>query len=173
MAYSADQWGKVKAMFELGLALNEIAKETKIDKGSISRKAKQEGWVKGKMQPTVIKAVQAQQALKEVEAENATLNATERVAFDIAVEKRLMRLEFFDSAHVLVAQVTVNKVKVEGEGASFQDMNAAATTIKTAREGVLGKTPEVVINNTNASQTVIQYTPEQIRKLNQDLENAC
>jgi hypothetical protein len=96
------------------------------------------------------------------------VNAVQDVVHDAVRNKR-----FFDNAHVLVAQVTVKKVNTEGEAASFQDLNAAANTITKAREGVMGKTPDTVINNSNASQTVIQYTPEQMRKVNQDLENAC
>lgn len=172
MALSVSQWEKVKAMFELGVALNEIAKETKIDKGSVSRKAKQEGWVKGKMQPTVAKEVQARQALKEVDAEKATLNATERVAIDAVVAKRLHHLQFFETANLLVAKTAANKLQRDGINATYQDVNAAASAILKAQEGVLGKNPDTVINNTNAVQ-VVQHTPEQLRKINQDLEDAC
>jgi len=173
MAYPDNQWAKVQAMFELGLPLNEIAKECGIDKGSVSRKAKQAGWLKGKMQPTVAKEVQARQALKEVEAEKATLNATERVAIDVAVAKRLQHLQFFETANLLVAKTAANKLQRDGLNASYQDVNAAANAIAKAQDGVLGKNPDTVINNTNAVQTVIQHTPEQLRKINQDLEDAC
>jgi hypothetical protein len=48
MAYTKAQWDQVQHWFEIGIPLSEIAKKTEIkDKGSISRKAKQEGWVKG------------------------------------------------------------------------------------------------------------------------------
>ncbi len=174
MAYPIDQWERVKALFEIGLPLNEIARETEIDKGSISRKAKQSGWEKGKRQPMVAKEIKARQSLKELEAEKATLNATQRVAHDVTVAKRMERLEFFDDAHVLVAQVTINKVKIEGESATFQDLSAAANTITKAREGVLGKSPEVAVQvNNNGQQTaeVIDRSPERVRAVRAFLDS--
>ena len=44
---SKEQWQKAKAMFEGGASLNEIAHDNKIDKSTISKKAKKEGWIKG------------------------------------------------------------------------------------------------------------------------------
>jgi hypothetical protein len=46
-------------------------------------------------------------------------------------------------------------------------------TLAKAKESIVGKQPDTVINNTNALQAVIQYTPEQLRQINQDLEDAC
>jgi hypothetical protein len=173
LAYSDDQWARVRALFELGVSLSEINKEVGIDKAAVSRKAKFEGWIKSKNQPIVDKEVEARQALREVEAQKSTANPIERAAVDFAVEKRLMRLEFFDGAHILVAQVTMKKVNTLRERASFQDLNAAANTITKAREGVMGKTADVVINNTNAVQVVVAHSPAELRRLNQELEDAC
>jgi hypothetical protein len=73
MARPREAWDEVRALFERGVPLSEIAEKTCIkDKGSISKKARVEGWEKGKRQPTVVKEVQAKQALMEVEEEKAT-----------------------------------------------------------------------------------------------------
>lgn len=50
MAISQELWLKAKALFEQGLSLNEIELETEINRSTISKKAKQEDWVKGQEQ---------------------------------------------------------------------------------------------------------------------------
>ena len=67
----------------------------------------------------------------------------------------------------------MDKINSQGEAASFQDLSAAANTITKAREGVLGKAPDTVINNTNAMQANITHTPAQLKEINEALENAC
>ena len=47
MAISQDKWNKAKALFEQGLSLSQIEDETEINKTSISKKAKNENWLKG------------------------------------------------------------------------------------------------------------------------------
>jgi len=50
MAISQDKWDKAKALFEQGLSLSQIEDETEINKTSISKKAKNENWLKSKNQ---------------------------------------------------------------------------------------------------------------------------
>jgi hypothetical protein len=79
MAYSQKQWDEVRGWYEIGLTLSEIAERASIkDRGSISRKAKLEGWVKGKNATVVQAEVVVRQALSDVEAHKATQNAAGR-----------------------------------------------------------------------------------------------
>ena len=64
---SKEIWDKAKAMFEGGASLKDINYETNIDKSTVSKKAKKEGWEKGK-NSTVI------QAEAMVIAEKSTMN---------------------------------------------------------------------------------------------------
>lgn len=50
MAISKEIWGKAQALFELGNSLSMIADVTGIDKSSISKKAKSQGWIQGELQ---------------------------------------------------------------------------------------------------------------------------
>lgn len=176
MAYSAEQWDRARALFERGVSLSEITKQSDIkDKGSISRKAKTEGWVKGKMQPLVAKEVEARQTLRDVEAEKATLNATERGVHEQVVAERLQLEKFFRNANVLVANAAVGKVKADGNGVAYSELDAASRVIARSQEAVLGKSPDVVINNNNEVQSnvVVQQSPEDIRRWNEQLEQSC
>jgi predicted DNA-binding protein YlxM (UPF0122 family) len=176
MAYSDDQWAKVRAYFERGLTLSEIVDRDDIQiksRGSISKRATAEGWIAGEKKQTVSKEVQVKQDLSEILAQKETLPPVERNIHDALVSEQLQAVKFFRGANMLVANTVAIKVKEEGKRASFKELASAAQALGRTQESVLGKAPETVINNTNAVQTVIQHTPEQLRKLNQDLEDAC
>ena len=174
MAYPPAKWEKARALFETGSTLADIKKVIGIDKAAVSRRAKDDGWIKGKNQPLIDKEVQARQALKEVEAEKSTKKSTELAVVDAAVEKRLRQLQFFETAHTLVANTTVQKIRADGTAMSYQDLNAAANVITKAQEGVLGKTPDTVINNSNTQQTAILpsvQSAEEVRSVKDMLES--
>ena len=145
MAYSQKQWDEVRGWYEIGLTLSEIAERTSIkDRGSISRKAKLEGWVKGKNATVVQAEVVARQALFGVEAENATKNTTEVGSINTAVAEQLQSQRFFRSANMLVANTVVAKVKREGQNASFKELGSTAVALGRTQESVLGRSPETV-----------------------------
>ena len=54
MAIKKEIWDKARILFEQGKALNDIAKELGINKGSISRKSKQEEWTKNSELATLV-----------------------------------------------------------------------------------------------------------------------
>lgn len=175
MAYSDKDWEEIRIMFEQGRSLGYIASNSRIkDKGTISRKAKKEGWEKGKTQPLIDKDVQARQALAEVEAEKSNLSATELRSHEQAVSERLKLETFFRNASVLVAKTVTSKLQKESADASFQDLNAASSALTKAQENVLGKQPETVINNANTMQTAIAIdrSPERVKEIREMLDAA-
>lgn len=54
MAIAKEIWEKARLLFEHGKPLNDIAKELGINKGSISRKSKQENWTKNSELATLV-----------------------------------------------------------------------------------------------------------------------
>ena len=68
LAISQEKWNKAKALFEQGLSLSQIELETKINKTSISKKAKQESWQKSKNQ-------QLKHEIIEIDKEKSTLDS--------------------------------------------------------------------------------------------------
>lgn len=68
MAIKQEIWDKAKALFEQGLSLNEISLETNINRTSISKKAKNENWIKSKNQ-------QLKNDIKAIDIEKSTLDA--------------------------------------------------------------------------------------------------
>jgi hypothetical protein len=176
VAYSDDQWLTIRAYFERGLTLAEIVQRDDVlvkSRGSISKRAQSEGWVSGKKKQSVTQEVQLKQQLSVVMAQKETLPAIERNIHDELVSEQLKFTAFFRGANMLVANTVASKVKEQGKGASFSDLNSAASALGKTQESVLGKMPEVVINNTNAVQVVVAHTPQELRRLNQELEDAC
>lgn len=151
MAYSTEQWDVVRAFYESGLSLSEIAArpEVKItDRGSVSRKAKAEGWVKGKIQHIIDGEVQNKQELAEIVSEKATLNATVVKVADTLVDERTRHIQFFTHAAV------TNVQQAMGQPCENQnDYKARAETINKGRETVLGKTPDTAIQINNSIGT--------------------
>lgn len=76
MAYSQEIWDKAKFLFEIGKSLQEISIECNIkDRTSISRKAKNEDWIKNKNQH--IKA-----DIIDIEEQNTTLEVKKTTALE-------------------------------------------------------------------------------------------
>jgi hypothetical protein len=176
MAHTERDWEIAKAYFERGLSLSEIVARDDVvikDRSGISKKAKLEGWAKGKIQPLVEKEVLARQALSEVAVEKSTQNSTERAVHETLVSELVKLQTFFRGANVLVANTVAAKVKEQGKNASFLELSQAAAALGRTQESVLGKGPDTVINNSNAVQTVVSLSPEVLRRINQELEDEC
>jgi len=176
MALPAQQWETVRAYFERGLSLSEIVDRDDVrikSRGSISKRAKAEGWIAGGKKQQVAREVLANQELEAVRAQKETLGAPERNVHDALVSETLRYQTFFRGANILVANAVAKKVKDEGSNASFKDLAAAAMALGRTQESVLGKSPETVINNVNAVQTVVNPTPDELRRINQALEDDC
>lgn len=162
MAFSPKDWAIVQAFFEQGLSLAEIVARPEVkatgikDRGSISRKATQEGWIKGKNATLKKTEVELKQSVADVESQKATLNATEREIHNTLVAEEVAAKKFFKGAHMLAARTAVMKLQRDGVAASYQDVKAAANTITAAQDGVLGKAPMVAIQNNNGGNTFDQ-----------------
>jgi hypothetical protein len=176
MAYSEEQWRDVRIMFESGVSLADIVahKDVKIkSKGSISKKSNAEGWKVNERKHLVQKEVLATQELEAIKQKKETLTNPERTIHEALVSEQLQLTKFFRGANMLVANTVAAKVKREGQTASFKELASAAQALGRTQESVLGKSPELVINNTNAVQTnvAVTQTPEQVRAIKDMLES--
>lgn len=133
-------WEKAKALFEAGKSLSEINSETGIDRATVSKRAKKDGWEKGIYQQLITDSAR-------VKAEISTLSSTVLSVVEKEIEERTKHIQFFTNA----------AVKNVSEAMDFQccdqaDFKARADTILKGKETVLGKETGTVINNTNAQQ---------------------
>ena len=144
-ATSAD-WEKAKALFESGKSLSEINAETGIDRATVSKRAKKDGWEKGIYQQLIVDSAR-------VKAEISTLPPTALSVVEKEIEERTKHIQFFTNAAVRnVSEAMENKC------CDQSDFKARADTILKGKETVLGKETGLVINNTNAQQTIAPIT---------------
>lgn len=177
MAYTEKDWGVVRAFYERGLSLAEIVSRPEVaitDRSSISKKAKSEGWIKNKKSTLVEKEIQLKHDVIEVQEEKSTLNSTELSVHNALVEERSRHIQFYDGGQNKLAQVALQKIEQHltknedgkpwvSEGLSFQDINAAASVLQKSRDGVLGKSPDTLIQISNNGGS-LRMTPQEIKE---------
>lgn len=139
-------WQKAKALFEAGKSLSDINKDTGIDRATVSKRAKKDGWEKGIYQQLIVDGAR-------VKAEISTLDSTVLNIVEKEIEERTKHLQFFTHAAVKNVQEAMN-MSCEDQS----DYKLRADTILKGKEAVLGKEASTVINNTNAQQTIAPIT---------------
>lgn len=82
MAHSEESWLEAKSMFEAGMSLSDIEKDTGISKGQISKKSKREDWQKETLKHLAEREVHTIIKQKEIQKEKETLNSTQRKHYD-------------------------------------------------------------------------------------------
>ncbi len=139
-------WQKAKALFEAGKSLSDINKDTGIDRATVSKRAKNDGWKKGLYQQLIVDGAR-------VKAEISTLDSTVLTIVEKEIEERTKHLQFFTHAAVKNVQEAMS-MSCEDQS----DYKLRADTILKGKEAVLGKEASTVINNTNAQQTIAPIT---------------
>lgn len=179
MAISKDIWDKAKALFELGYTLQEIELETEINKSSISKKAKKEGWEKSKNQPLKDEVVEYEKQNSKIIQQKSTL--VEKMAklsdFEITIMSEVVeeetnlkslitstaQLALIRTNQMLTNNQTVEKIN-KGDGVQdFEPRTLNSNDIKNCIEAIdkasitLGVNDrhaksQIEVNNTNAQQ---------------------
>lgn len=104
MAISKELWDKAKLLFEHGKSLNEIAKETGINKSTISKKAKELEWAKHEKSTLVNDEVNTILMQNEINQQKSTLNQqdlqyhNQQVVEKVSLE--LIKRDTFDSSTI-------------------------------------------------------------------------
>jgi hypothetical protein len=140
-----EQWAKAKALFETGKSLNDISTETGIDRSTVSKRAKNEGWEKGKFQQLIADGARVAEVI-------STLDSTAQEVVTKAIDEQTKVREFYAKAGQKVAMMAVKSM---GETPKPIDCKIVADTlVSTMRvSGVVPYYPAAAtITNTNAQQ---------------------
>ena len=185
MAYSPKQWEIVRAFFENGLSLAEIVArpESQIkDRSSISKRAKSEGWIKGKNSTLLNSEVELKQNVTKVEEQKSTLNSTELLIHNTLVDERTKHINYFNSEQLKLSKMAMDKVDESTKPGkngkrtlnkiTFQELKHASEVVQKSREGILGKAPDVAVqvNNINNPQQYFE-TPVEFKEAAKELFN--
>ena len=167
MAYSDQEWETVRAFYERGFSLAEIVARPEVnitDRSSISKRAKQLGWVKGEKSTLVDDEVESKQKLAQVVEKKSTLNSTELEVHNTVVTERIQDSIYFRNATILVTNRVIEKVRTED--LSMAELNMAQNTIGKGKETVCGKSPDTAIQINNAPT----FESEYLKKIQGDFE---
>lgn len=146
MAYTENQWEKAKGYYEAGMSLSQIKDKTNIARNTISQRAKKEQWEHGKNADYIEAKIKVETKKGTILEQSGAIALN--IADDIAIDKAKSLLLFQNSA--LKNQQKANEILEYTE--DIKDLEAHARLTKTNKETVLGKDPDMIINNTNALQ---------------------
>lgn len=146
-----DQWELARADYEIhGLSYAKLVEKYGISKGSISNRAKKEGWQQGKVEQIVQEKVSVLKDLNEVEQKVEKLAPLEQKSIEQEVAERLAREKIF------INSAMRNQRKADGmlgSAIELSDINTHSQITARNKETVLGKQPQtaVQINNNTGS----------------------
>ena len=87
---TADQWEQARAEYEVrGVSLGDVAKRFGVATSSVSRRARAEGWIQGKMQELAERKVAAVKELAAVETQTQDLPLRFQHTLQSVVQERL------------------------------------------------------------------------------------
>jgi hypothetical protein len=154
---TATDWAQAKALFESGKSLSEINAQTGIDRSTISKRAKTEGWEKGKFQQLI-------QDAARVSGEISTLDSTAQQVVVKEIDELTKAREFYSKAGQKVA---VMAVKSLGTAPTPVQCKVVADTLVSTMKvsGVVPYYPAAAtINNNNAVQVNHDSVRDEILK---------
>jgi len=147
---SPEKWEKAKALYEKGASLRDIEAELDIPYKTIDNRAKVKGWVKGILAQHIADAIR-------VKEEFGTMNLAQQDVVSKSVSEAIARREWLDKANMIVAQTVMKKLSMDKSEASYQDLNAASTTLGRTKDNVFGKSPDVAVQVNNQLAQPISF----------------
>lgn len=178
MAISKELWQKAKTLFEIGKSLTDIAEVTGINKSSISKRAKNENWEKGKIQHLVeenIKAIQNVEIAKdkiqqEIQHPIQQEVIQKEISDQLALIKSITNLDKGAlNLHNIILKKTLSKTmsgEMSEQEASRVAQSMGLSVDKVAARAGIGREPQTQVNiqNNNAANMVSDANLEAIVK---------
>lgn len=167
MAYSEEEWMRVKAYYEAGFTVASIVERPDIkikSPVSIYKRSKKDGWIKGSTKELIEKECYLKPELKKVQDLKYQKSRQEVEIINDLVAERLTAIQFLDNA----ALENTRQAMTADCNSQFE-FKARADTISKSKETIVGKSPDNLVQvNNNAEPHKIVFevidTKEQIDK---------
>lgn len=169
MAIDKTIWENIKADFEAGnieeeKAFTQLSNIYKVDRSTITKKAKKENWQYGKNHTIITLESSTIRNIQEINEKKSQLNHTELMAVERGVKRELQKERINDNtyhlAQVIQAQLfeaiplmKIDDLKPKDITSALKDIN---DMINPKAENVINN------NNTNATQNNTTLTAEEI-----------
>lgn len=142
---TADQWEQARAEYEVrGVSLGDLAKRYCVATSSVSRKAKAEGWVQGKMQDLADRKVAAVKALAEVETQTQDLPLRLQYTLQSVVRERLQAEGMLASLDVALASKAITLAHQATSAADIETLSRARKNLAPAQQAPAQQTTVTV-----------------------------
>lgn len=167
MAIDKSIWDKIKADYEAGnieedKAFTQLAAMYKVDRTTITKKAKKEDWIYGKNHTIITLETSVIKDMQEISEKKSQLNHTDLMAIERGVKKELekdnINSNTFHLAKILQAQLfdavplmKIDDLKPKDITSALKDIN----DIVNPKDGT-----NINVSNTNATQTNIELNKD-------------
>lgn len=142
---TADQWEQARAEYEVrGVSLGDVAKRFDVATSSVSRRARAEGWVQGKMQDLAERKVAAVKALAEVETQTQDLPLRLQYTLQSVVRERLQAEGMLASLDVALAAKAITLAHQATSAADIETLSRARKNLAPAQQAPAQQTTVTV-----------------------------
>lgn len=134
---------EIQAIYERGDSLRSISERFRIPFKTIDNWAKKGNWKKGGLAPLIADSVRIRREFNELDS------VKQRVVTE-SVTEIVDKKEWLDNCNLTIAGLLMKKIATDQEAVTYQDLNAASSTLGRTKDNIFGKGPDVAvqINNT-------------------------
>lgn len=151
-----EQWEQARAEYEVrGVSLGVIAKRFGVATSSVSRRARAEGWMQGKMQDLAERKVAAVKALAEVETQTQDLPLRFQHTLQSVVKERLQAEGMLASLDVAIATQAIVMANRAATAEELETLSRARKNLAPQHERG-GQTTTVTVNQQQAAQAEVK-----------------
>ena len=142
---TADQWEQARAEYEVrGMSLGDVAKRFGVATSSVSRRAKAEGWIQGKMQELAERKVAAVKELAAVETQTQDLPLRFQHTLQSVVQERLQAEGMLASLDVALATRAIALANQATSAADIETLSRARKNLAPAQQAPTQQTTVTV-----------------------------
>lgn len=148
---NATQWEQARADYEVrGVSLGDVAKRFGVATSSVSRRARAEGWVQGKMQELAERKVAAVKELAAVETQTQDLPLRFRHTLQSLVQERLQAEGMLASLDVALATKAIVLANQATNAADIETLSRARKNLAPVQQTPAQQTTVTVNQQTQA-----------------------
>ena len=146
-----EQWEQARAEYEVrGVSLGDVAKRFGVATSSVSRRARAEGWMQGKMQDLAERKVAAVKALAEVETQTQDLPLRFQHTLQSVVKERLQAEGMLASLDVALATKAIALANQATKADELETLSRARKNLAPAQQAAASQT---TVNVQQAAET--------------------
>ena len=136
-----EQWERARAEYEVrGVSLGDVAKRFGVATSSVSRRARAEGWMQGKMQDLAERKVAAVKALAEVETQTQDLPLRFQHTLQSVVKERLQAEGMLASLDVALATTAIALANQATKADELETLSRARKNLAPAQQAAASQT---------------------------------